>query len=409
MTVLTDTRITSSVGDGVTVTFPYAYLVYDEAHLEILYDGVVQPGVLQSSTGVGNPAGGNVTVVSAPALGVAVDVQRRVPATQLLDYSAYDDFPEELHEKGLDLTVMLAQQVEDESGEANTASNVGGGQGLFKQKNSTDLEFFSFVSGDASVSLTPLGNGTEIDIRATGAGGGEANTGSNLGAGAEVFKQKVGIDLEHRTLVSGDASVSFTEGATEIDIRATGAGGGEANNGVNVGTGVGVFKDKSGVNLRFKSILGETGKLVATANADDITLTLGTVVALLNAAQEFTQNQKFGKRVLGQAVAYTPTAGNVALNWDNGNQGYVDAGEDITITSLSNPGPNVDDWAVFDLLVRMSGAVRTVTFDAGINVRWIDGNVPDTTGLAAGDYLLVSLSHNGRQTGEYIGSWFRAL
>jgi len=61
---------------------------------------------------------------------------------------------------------------------------------------------------------------------------------------------------------------------------------GETNTGTNVGTGVGVFKDKSGVSLRFKSIivanqvittgdgLGARGyELTLTENANDITLT----------------------------------------------------------------------------------------------------------------------------------------
>jgi hypothetical protein len=45
--------------------------------------------------------------------------------------------------------------------------------------------------------------------------GGETNTGSNLGTGVEVFKQKSGVDFQHRTLVAG-TGIDFTEGADEI-------------------------------------------------------------------------------------------------------------------------------------------------------------------------------------------------
>lgn len=52
---------------------------------------------------------------------------------------------------------------------------------------------------------------------------GEANTGSNLGAGAQVFKQKAGLDLEHRTLVAG-ANITLNQSATEIQVVAAGGG-----------------------------------------------------------------------------------------------------------------------------------------------------------------------------------------
>ena len=51
-----------------------------------------------------------------------------------------------------------------------------------------------------------------------------------------------------------------------------GAAGGEANTATNEGTGAGVFKTKVGSDLRFRSIIG-TSPIVATENTDDVTLT----------------------------------------------------------------------------------------------------------------------------------------
>ena len=97
-------------------------------------------------------------------------------------------------------------------GEVNTASNVGTGEGVFKQKTGVDLEFKSFVAG-SNITFTPTADEIQID-----AAGGESNTASNVGTGAGVFKQKTGVDLEMRSISSSDFDV--TEGTDEIEIQA---------------------------------------------------------------------------------------------------------------------------------------------------------------------------------------------
>jgi hypothetical protein len=107
-------------------------------------------------------------------------------------------------------------------GEANTASNVGtGAGGVYKQKVGVDLELKTIKAGSG---IAVTNNVSDITIDNTQTPG-ESNTGSNLGAGAEVFKQKTGVDLEHRTLTEG-ANITLTESATEIEIAASGGSGG---------------------------------------------------------------------------------------------------------------------------------------------------------------------------------------
>ena len=48
---------------------------------------------------------------------------------------------------------------------------------------------------------------------------GEANTASNLGAGEGVFAQKVGVDLQFKSLVAG-TSITLSSSGTEITIAA---------------------------------------------------------------------------------------------------------------------------------------------------------------------------------------------
>ena len=55
-----------------------------------------------------------------------------------------------------------------------------------------------------------------------GPSGGEVNTASNVGAGDGVFKAKVGVDLEFKSLIGG-AGVTITPGVDEITFAASGA------------------------------------------------------------------------------------------------------------------------------------------------------------------------------------------
>jgi hypothetical protein len=90
---------------------------------------------------------------------------------------------------------------------------------VFKQNNAGVLEFRTLVAG-TGVTISELTNAVQID--ASGAGGGEDNTASNLGTGAGVYATKSGVDLQFKSLVMG-SGVTITETATEITINSTAA------------------------------------------------------------------------------------------------------------------------------------------------------------------------------------------
>ena len=54
-----------------------------------------------------------------------------------------------------------------------------------------------------------------------GGGGGEVNTASNVGTGDGVFKQKTGVDLEFKSLIAG-TNLSIVNNANDLTINATG-------------------------------------------------------------------------------------------------------------------------------------------------------------------------------------------
>jgi len=68
-----------------------------------------------------------------------------------------------------------------------------------------------------------------------------------------------------------------TPGGTTVSLE--GAGGGEANTASNVGTGVGVFDVKNGVDLEFNSLIGGTG-IDISDTVQDLTIAIDSTVAV---------------------------------------------------------------------------------------------------------------------------------
>lgn len=122
------------------------------------------------------------------------------------------------------------------------------------------------ASGDGAAGKVLYADGTWAEP--PGATGGESNTASNLGAGEGVFSAKSGVDLRFKSLVEG-SNITLTSDADTITI--TGASGGETNTASNLGSGSGFFASKSGVDLQFKSLLNGAG-LSRTSDSTSVTL-----------------------------------------------------------------------------------------------------------------------------------------
>ena len=105
-------------------------------------------------------------------------------------------------------------------GIVSSASNVGVGEGVFKQKTVNDLEFKSLL-GSGGITITDLGD--EILISAAGAGSGESNTASNIGGAIGIFNTKVGVDLQFKSLNSLSTDLSIVDSGTTIDLTMVGA------------------------------------------------------------------------------------------------------------------------------------------------------------------------------------------
>jgi hypothetical protein len=80
------------------------------------------------------------------------------------------------------------------------------------------------TASSGAVEEITIGSGLTLSagqLSATGGGGGEVNTASNVGtAGVGVFKQKTGVDLEFKKINAGSNKISITDDTTnsEVDI-----------------------------------------------------------------------------------------------------------------------------------------------------------------------------------------------
>lgn len=148
------------------------------------------------------------------------------------------------------------------AGEANTASNIGTGEGeIFHQKTGVDLELRTIKAG-AGVSISTTGN----EIIVSGTSGGPSMTVTNIGAGNGIYSgtnpSTLAVELK-RILPGGGISIS--DSGQDLTITASVEGGAQ------VGAGYTTFGGLLNGLLQFKSIAPGSGISIAD---DGTSLTL---------------------------------------------------------------------------------------------------------------------------------------
>lgn len=132
MTISTTSTKKVYSGNAVATVFAYDFFIQAATDIEVYIadpDGLLELQTLTTDytlSGVGNPAGGNVTFVSgAPATGTNnVLLIRDTPLTQETDYIEGDTFPAEEHEKALDKLTRICQELREQVDRAvKTAAN----------------------------------------------------------------------------------------------------------------------------------------------------------------------------------------------------------------------------------------------------------------------------------------------
>lgn len=110
MTVPAQTPIANHIGNGVTTTFPYTFLLYDESDLTVTVDNVVKVlGIDYTVTGTDEVTGGNVIFTAAPAALSSVALLRQVAIARDTDYQYSGDFQSPTVNRDFDRLVMMIQ------------------------------------------------------------------------------------------------------------------------------------------------------------------------------------------------------------------------------------------------------------------------------------------------------------
>lgn len=108
------------------------------------------------------------------------------------------------------IAYLTAPSIPGGSGEANTASNLGAGEGVFAQKTGVDLEFKSLVAG---TNITLTGSADEITIDASGG----ATVEQFYLERTETIDNATAVDIEYFTFVQGGTEISNIVSATGGD------------------------------------------------------------------------------------------------------------------------------------------------------------------------------------------------
>jgi hypothetical protein len=302
-----------------------------------------------------------------------------------------------------------------DTGEVNTVSNLGGAVagavGLFESKSGADLQFSSLLAG-ANVTLTKNADGT-ISIDATTSGGGEANTGENLGTGTAIYNGKVGSALQFKTLTATGATSITDDGAGNLTISSTDTNTGEVNTAANIGNGTGWFKEKAGQELRFKSIVA--GANLTLTEATDGTITLD---AATGGDGEANTTSNAGVTGAGLALPKSGTdlpfkriaaGANVTIT-ENTDHVLIDAAASGEVNTASNLGAAVtgsvglfESKAGSDLQFNslIAGANTTITKNADGTIT-VDTAAGGTGGSLDTDLTINGVTSGGMKDGEIL-------
>lgn len=298
------------------------------------------------------------------------------------------------------------------SGEANKGENVGGEIGVYADFNTVNknLQFYTLRPNPADPRITiaqNTGNSTidfDLDYTITGTNAGA--TGTGLIKAVTGGTNAVLTDIAIKKLHSSDNSVIITAYTDYVDLQATGTGGGEINTGLNIGGYREVFESKQGSALQFRT-LNPTQNLTITQQATTLDVSVDSFVnnaanisGGINIFKDYTETS--GKRTLNLRPLSGIDGINIALNGD-----VIEAGINVSIPSITTiptpvwtSGDRTLTWNISydDNILDGTGAVSTPisAIKLGDNLIYDSGSntLNATGGLVGGGNPLIAINNN---------------
>ena len=170
----------------------------------------------------------------------------------------------------------------------------------------------------------------------TGAGG-ETNTASNIGGGAGIFASKVGEDLQFKSLVAG-TGVTITNDANTITINSSATGGASLTNPVT--TGAEMIIDPLADPIQIRRVVAGNTSLTVTQNAENVSFAVNASNSSTSGEgilRGITPNGLEFKRIqAGANITLSSSSEGIVINSTaTGGASSLDALSDVTITSAA--------------------------------------------------------------------------
>lgn len=225
----------------------------------------------------------------------------------------------------------------------------------------------------------------------TGGGGGEANTMSNVGGGVGVYKQKSGVNFDLRTFAATSPLTVALNGTDVIQLA------------------LGVINDtihgaRGGGTLHATATSGTAGFLSASDKAKLDLFAAASEYIRRNGSVAFTGNQSFGNfdarnirsATYNSEIAVGPASGATSIVWTSGQKQALTLQGDTTLSFTNPAGP-------CNLILRVIQDVNggwNITWPA--SVRWSKGLAPSLTVLGNSIDLVTFYYNNGVYYGGFL-------
>jgi hypothetical protein len=190
-------------------------------------NGSLTVNTISASTYQGLPVDPNYYVTGGTVSGTDLLLSRNDGSTVTIDTSSYFDNKNVTGGtvSGTDLVLDLSDgsnvTIDTSSYFDNTDNYLTGGT-----LNNNSIEFnrtnelnILTISGGSGIIITEPTTGVFSVESTGGAGGGEANTASNLGGGTGLFGQKSGVDLQFKSLTSTGGTVTISNDSTTVNVE----------------------------------------------------------------------------------------------------------------------------------------------------------------------------------------------